>query len=56
MWKFRIGDRLEWAGKDFDDSRWESIRVPNQWEDEGFNGYDGIRLVQDDIRWKYVEK
>lgn len=41
QWKFEIGDNLEWAGTEFDDSDWENIFVPSRWEDEGFPGYDG---------------
>lgn len=41
-WKFHIGDDMEWATKDFNDSDWEQIKVPAAWEDEGFNGYDGF--------------
>ena len=40
-WKFRVGDREEWATPDYDDSRWERIQVPSNWEDQGFQGYDG---------------
>ncbi|HEY0740730.1 MAG TPA: beta galactosidase jelly roll domain-containing protein [Chryseosolibacter sp.] len=41
-WRFRIGDELAWAATDYDDSRWDMIRVPSHWEDDGFNGYDGF--------------
>ncbi|PLX12081.1 MAG: glycoside hydrolase [Marinilabiliales bacterium] len=40
-WKFSIGDNLEWAHPDYDDSHWESIHVPGSWENQGFHGYDG---------------
>jgi hypothetical protein len=40
-WKFSIGDNRKWADPKFDDSSWESIEVPANWEDEGFNGYNG---------------
>jgi len=40
-WKFSIGDKLEWANPDYDDSHWEKIWVPKSWEDQGFHGYDG---------------
>jgi len=40
-WKFSINDSMKWAKPDFDDSSWESIRVPSAWEDQGFYGYDG---------------
>jgi sialate O-acetylesterase len=32
---------MKWARPDFDDSNWESIKVPSAWEDQGFYGYDG---------------
>jgi len=41
-WKFNIGDNLEWANEDFNDSRWTTIRVPSAWENQGFHGYDGF--------------
>jgi sialate O-acetylesterase len=41
-WQFEIGDNLDWAEPDFDDSGWVKIFVPASWEDEGFPGYDGF--------------
>jgi hypothetical protein len=41
-WRFHIGDDAGWSSRNFDDSGWETIRVPAAWEDEGFNGYDGF--------------
>ncbi len=41
-WKFHIGDDASWASGSFNDSGWGTIRVPANWEDEGFNGYDGF--------------
>jgi hypothetical protein len=40
-WKFNIGDDAVWAEKDFDDSRWDSLRVPGKWQDQGYIGYYG---------------
>jgi hypothetical protein len=40
-WQFSIGINNEWISPKFNDSNWESIRVPSPWEDEGFNGYNG---------------
>jgi hypothetical protein len=41
-WKFHVGDEQLWSSKSYDDSDWETIRVPSSWEDQGFNGYDGF--------------
>jgi hypothetical protein len=41
LWKFSIGDSSKWSNPDFDDSNWESIKVPSPWEDQGFYGHDG---------------
>jgi len=41
MWKFRIGDNMEWASPNYDDSNWGEIQAPARWENEGYRGYDG---------------
>lgn len=40
-WKFSIGDSKKWSDPKFIDQGWEEIQVPSNWEDEGFNGYNG---------------
>ena len=40
-WKFKLGDTEEWAEPKFNDSKWDEIFVPANWEDEGYPGYDG---------------
>ena len=40
-WLFSIGINEEWISPKFNDSGWESIKVPSPWEDQGFNGYNG---------------
>ena len=40
-WKFCIGDDLKRAKINYDDSFWDDINVPREWENEGFAGYDG---------------
>ena len=42
QWNFAIGDNVRWADPAFNDSAWESVRVPGTWEDNGFYGYDGF--------------
>jgi len=48
-WQFSIGINEEWISPKFNDSNWESIRVPSPWEDEGFNGYNGYAFYRKTI-------
>lgn len=41
QWKFEIGDNEQYAKPNFNDSGWEEIFVPADWENEGFAGYNG---------------
>jgi len=50
-WRFEIGDNMEYARRDFDDSDWERVRVPGSWEDEGFPGYDGYAWYRIHLRF-----
>lgn len=40
-WKFNIGDDPTWASKAFDDSDWDEIYVPSDWQDQGYHQYIG---------------
>ena len=40
-WKFKLGDKSRYADPKTDDSKWDEIYVPANWEDEGYPGYDG---------------
>jgi len=40
-WKFRTGDSLSWAAKDFNDASWDTIKPNDWWENQGYTGYDG---------------
>lgn len=42
MWRMQIGDSAAYAEPDFDDSDWKPVRVPGEWENQGFPGYDGF--------------
>ncbi len=50
MWKFRIGDRTEWASPTYNDRDWDDIRVPARWEDAGYQGYDGFAWYRTTIK------
>ena len=42
LWKFKIGDDAEWSSPTFDDSQWEKLIVPNAWDYQGYQQYDGF--------------
>lgn len=42
LWKFKLGDRINWKDVNFDDQKWGSISVPSFWEDQGYPDYDGV--------------
>jgi hypothetical protein len=48
-WQFSIGVNEEWVSPKFDDSKWETIKVPSPWEDQGFNGYNGFAFYRKKI-------
>jgi hypothetical protein len=41
-WKFKTGDNKSWAESDFDDSRWQELKVPLIWDAQGYKDYDGF--------------
>ncbi len=41
-WHFITGDSSEYLNPRFNDSTWALLDVPDYWEHEGFDGYDGI--------------
>jgi hypothetical protein len=40
-WKFTIGDDPQWSNPQFDDSDWDQIMVPDSWEKQGYDDYNG---------------
>jgi sialate O-acetylesterase len=40
-WKFSIARQRGLTEPDFDDSHWNSIRVPGKWENQGYPDHDG---------------
>ena len=50
VWKFRTGDKDVWKQKNFDDSQWTKIIVPEEWEDQGFREYDGVAWYRKTFR------
>ncbi|HTR82668.1 MAG TPA: beta galactosidase jelly roll domain-containing protein [Bacteroidota bacterium] len=50
QWKFKLGDKPAWADPKLDDSKWDQIFVPANWEDEGYPGYDGYAWYRKHFR------
>jgi hypothetical protein len=48
-WSFSIGINNDWLSPKFNDSGWETIKVPSPWEDQGFNGYNGYACYRKKI-------
>jgi hypothetical protein len=48
-WSFSIGINPDWISPKFNDSEWETIKVPSAWEDQGFNGYNGYAFYRKKI-------
>ena len=42
IWKFKIGDNMDYIRPDYPDDSWKSIFVPSPWELQGYKDYDGI--------------
>jgi len=41
-WKFSLGDNMNFAKPNYDDSKWEDMYVPAPWQEEGFREYRGF--------------
>jgi hypothetical protein len=41
-WKFKTGDSLAYMQPGYDDSKWSNIQIRKEWENEGYEGYDGF--------------
>lgn len=40
-WKFKTGDSKYWRTIQYDDSNWETVHIPSEWENNGHPNYDG---------------
>jgi sialate O-acetylesterase len=49
-WRFSIGDDTQWASPAYDDSGWDQISVPDKWEDQGYNEYNGYAWYRKTFR------
>ncbi len=55
-WKFSIGDFSEWADPNYDDSDWDEIKVPDKWENQGYDGYNGFAWYRKNFKIYETDK
>jgi len=53
-WIFKTGDDISYKNEQIDETGWIKIRVPGNWEDQGFPNYDGyawyrLHFLVDDV-------
>ena len=55
-WLFKTGDNAGWKDPAFTDSDWTLLKVPANWESQGYPGYDGVawyrKHVQIPAEWR----
>ncbi len=51
-WRFSIGDDPSWKHADFDDAAWDYLKVPDAWEKQGYEGYNGYAWYRKTITLK----
>jgi hypothetical protein len=49
-WKFILGDKMAYAEKNWDDSDWKSVQVPDKWENQGYRDYDGYAWYRNKVK------
>jgi hypothetical protein len=49
-WKFHLGDNKQWILPGFDDTGWNEINVPQNWENEGYDNYDGYAWYRKEFK------
>lgn len=42
VWKFSVGDQLDWKEADYPANHWQEVVVPAMWDSYGFKDYDGF--------------
>lgn len=55
-WKFSIGDNMEKKEPDYKDESWDNITAKDSWENQGYNGYDGIAWYRTSFSTDIVPK
>jgi cephalosporin-C deacetylase-like acetyl esterase len=48
-WQFKSGDKAIWADPEYDDSDWKKIQAGNDWENQGYENYDGFAWYRQSV-------
>lgn len=54
-WKFSVGDDGDWAAPNYNDSDWDEIKVPDSWENQGYDDYNGYAWYRKTFKWDKFE-
>jgi len=49
-WKFHLGDNKQWISPNFNDRDWKEINVPQEWENQGYENYDGYAWYRKEFK------
>lgn len=49
FWKFKTDDKIEFAKKNYDDSKWDSIKTDRSWEEQSYQNYDGYAWYRKNV-------
>lgn len=55
-WLFSLGDNMKFAKPEYNDSDWEKIYVPSNWQREGFRNYHGYAWYRRTFRADFSGK
>ncbi len=49
-WRFSVGDNKEWANIEYDDSKWDRLYAPSNWERSKYYNYNGYAWYRKSFR------
>lgn len=49
-WRFSVGDDPRWASPSFNDADWDQLTAPEEWENQGYDDYNGFAWYRKHFR------
>jgi len=53
-WKFTTSNQADYIRPDYDDTKWETLLVPNFWDNQGYRSYDGTGWYRKTFRLNFT--